>query len=57
MHWKAYTEIEEAQAFVYLIGADQYRKAELPKDKKVFVLLREDMRIAFGGNEIEVHLK
>ena len=55
--WKAYTEVEEAQAFVLLIDAEQCRKAELPKDKRVLVLLREDMKIAFGGNEIEVHLK
>ena len=55
--WKAYTEVEEAQVFVYLIDADHCRKAELPKDKKVLVLLKEDMKIAFGGNEMEVHLK
>ena len=55
--WKAYTEFEEAQVFVYLIDAEHCRKAELPKDKKVLVMLREDMKIAFGGNEMEVHLK
>lgn len=55
--WKAYTEVEEAQVFVYLIDADQFRKGELPKEKKVMVELRTEMKIAFGGNEMEVLLK
>ena len=59
--WKAFTEGDdmggERTVYLYLMDADDYRKQDTPKENKVSVLLREDMRIAFGGNEIEVHLK
>ena len=58
--WKAFAEVDgmggEGMVYLYLMDADDYRKQDTPKENKVSVLLREDMRIAFGGNEMEVHL-
>ena len=59
--WVAFSEVEAKgemnAAYLYLISANEYKIQAFEKGTKVSVVLRDQMKIGFGGNELEVNIK
>jgi len=59
--WMVFSEVEVkgdmSAAYLYLVGANEFKREAFEKGTKVSVELRDKMKIGFGGNELEVIIK